>query len=353
MNRHPSLFLAVLASAAVLAACGEAPPAEPANANGRPVKLIEIEGTTDEITARYPAVIGAGEQADLSFLVGGIILELPVDDSDDVVEGDLIARLDPRDFESNLASARASFSNAEDEYQRAVRLAEQDAIAQSVLEQRKTQRDVAKAQLDSAEKALADSVLRAPFSGIVASIPVREQQTVSPGTAIATLIDVTTLDATFNLPASVIARVPTREEPGVFVILDAAPNEEIEAVFSEANLVADATSQTYAVTFSFEPPETLLVLPGMNATVEIRGRENGTVPSNVAVPLAAVQSDGSGQYVWIVDGDSMTVARRDIEVAPGIGETVVVTAGLTSGDQIVGAGGAYLAEGLKVTPWTE
>ena len=49
----------------------------------------------------------------------------------------------------------------------------------------------------------------------------------------------------------------------------------------------------------------------------------------------------------------MTVSRQAIEVAPGIGETVLVTNGLAVGDQIVGAGGAYLTAGAQVTPWTE
>ena len=110
-----------------------------------------------------------------------MIQALPVGESDQVAEGDLIARLDTRDFENNLASARASFANADETYQRAVRLAEQDAIAQNTLEQRKTQRAVAKAQLDSAEKALADSMLQAPFSGVIARVPVRERQIISPG----------------------------------------------------------------------------------------------------------------------------------------------------------------------------
>lgn len=350
-----SLFfgLSVVALTGLLSACSEPPPDEPVDTSGRPVKVITVSGATDESTSRYPAVIGAGDTSDLSFPVGGVIRSLPVADSQQVNKGDLIARLDGRDFESSVESARASFANAEDEYQRAVRLASQDAISTSLLEQRKTQRDVARSQLDSAEKALADTVLRAPFSGVVASVPTDEQQTVSAGTIIATVINLSSLDATINLPASVIAQVPTRQNTGAAILLEAAPGQEIAATFREANLVADATSQTYAVTFSFEAPENLLVLPGMNATVVLSSSGNGANTSSVSVPLAAVQSDGRGQYVWVVDPDVMTVSRRDVQVAPGIGATVVVTSGVSAGDQIVGAGGAYLAEGLKVTPWTE
>lgn len=343
--------LSLVCSVAVLAACSEKTTEIEADDHARPVKVISIADANTASTTRYPAVIDASDSTDLRFAVGGVVMQLSVSESDKVASGALIARLDARDLESSLASARASFANAEDEYQRAVRLAEQDAIATSILEQRKTQRDVAKAQLDTATKALADAEIRAPFEGVIASIPVTEGETVSPGAVIATLIGESTLDATINLPASVIATVPSQEDRRAVVLLEAAPDREIEAKFSEANLVADATSQTYAVTFSFSAPENLLVLPGMNATVVLTSTTTGSGGNAVSVPLAAVQSDGNGQFVWAIDKASMTVSRRDIQVAPGIGETVTVTTGLAAGDQIVGAGGAYLAEGVQVTPW--
>jgi len=347
-------YILCLSSALVLAACGEQAPEPTVDQKSRPVKLIQIAGANSETSVRYPAVIGASQRSELSFPIGGLIAELQVNESDTVKRGDVIARLDARDLESSVNSARSTFANTEEEYQRAVRLAQQDAIAKNVLDQRKSQRDVAKAQLESAEKALEDSVLRAPYAGVIASVPVRRLQTVSAGTDIATIINVSTLDATINLPASVIAQVPTREDRGASVVLEAAPGREIEATFSEANLVADATSQTYAITFTFTPPDDLIVLPGMNATVIVRSSDaSDTVSTAVTVPLSAVQSDGEGQYVWLVDPLSMTVSKRPIEIEPGIGESALVTAGLSLGDQIVGAGGAYLAEGLQVTPWTE
>ena len=349
-------FAAALVAATILAGCGAEPENQPDEPVVRPVKLIEVNTSTRGMNLRYPAVISASERTELSFQVGGLILELPFSEAQDVAQGDVIARLDPRDFESAVNSARASFTNAEDEYQRALRLVEQGAIAQSAVDQRKTQRDVAESQLESAEKALEDSVLRAPFSGTVASVLVREQQTVSPGTPIAMLIDVTSLDATINMPATIVAQIPANEPPErrpVTVFLDAAPDREIIAVFKEADLVADATSQTYEVSFTFAAPEDLLVLPGMNATVVLDTEGMGQGVSAIGVPLAAVLSDGSGQYVWRYDVDSGRVSRQEVQIQPGIGETVQIVDGLAPGDQIVGAGGAYLAEGVEVIPWVE
>ncbi len=154
--RNKSVVFFNLTGLLLFTGCAEKEDLGSADESKRPVKLIEISSGATSSTTRYPAVIDAGVTVELSFAVGGVIQELPVTDSQEVQAGSLIAKLDPRDFQSSVASARASYVNAEEEYQRAVRLADQDAIATNVLNQRKSQRDVAKAQLDGAEKALAD-----------------------------------------------------------------------------------------------------------------------------------------------------------------------------------------------------
>jgi len=62
-------------------------------------------------------------------------------------------------------------------------------------------------------------------------------------------------------------------------------------------------------------------------------------------------SEGGQQYVWVVDPE-MVVSKRSVTVEEGIGETLLVTAGLAPGETIVGAGAAYLSEGMQVRPWT-
>jgi RND family efflux transporter MFP subunit len=321
----------------------------------RPVKLLTLATASDLQTSRYPAVVSAGRFSELSFQVGGLIEEIAVVDAQTVNAGDLIARLDQRDFQSNAVSARSQFQNAEEEYQRAVRLAQEDAIARSVLEQRESQRDVARAQLDTAEKALEDTVLQAPFAGVVAQVPVRERESITAGQLVAALMDTGTLEVTVDLPARVIAESLEVEDRGSFVILEAAPDTRITAIFKEADLLADTASQTYGVTFTFEPPENLVILPGMNATVELssaRVSEAGT-GNRKSVPISAIGSDGESTYVWIVDQDTMTVSRRDVTIADGVGEYAIVTEGLAPGETIATAGASFLAEGMQVRPWTD
>ncbi len=352
------VFLTTLIFAA---SCGRKDADQVREPKVRPVKLITLSGASDLQLARYPAVLDAAQLSELSFQVGGLVAEIAVVDSQKVQAGDVIASLDQRDFQSQVTSARAQFENAEEEYQRAVRLSQADAIARSVLEQRKSQRDVARSQLDTAEKALADTVILAPFSGVVAQVPIRERQSISAGQIVATLIGTENLgeagivEATVNVPASVIARSQEAENRKAFVLLDAAPDTRIEATFKSASLLADSTSQTYAVTFTFDPPGNLVVLPGMHATLELSQarRTTDSQSQRVSVPLSAILSDGTARYVWIVDQDSMTVSKREVTISDGIGESAVVTEGLELGETIATAGASYLAEGMQVRPWTD
>lgn len=337
-----------------LSACDNAQETKSRTPVARPVKLITVSAAGAMRVNRFPAVIGAGRLSELSLQAGGMLREFPVKKAQRLKRGDLIARLDQRDFRSTLASARAQYQNAEKEYRRAVRLARQDAIARTVLEQRKTQRDVTRAQLERAEKALVDSVLRAPFKGVIAQTMVKKLQNVSPGQVVVKFMSDDAFEATIDLPARLLAKIPKKvaedKRPRAFVILDALPEQPIKAVYKEASLLADTTSQTYAVTFAFRPPENQLVLPGMNATVELRAENKAQTP-RVAVPLAAVTSDGKNNYVWAVDTRTMKVSKRAVTLEEGVGETVVVTAGLAANETIAGAGAAYLSEGMKIREW--
>lgn len=320
----------------------------------RPVKLITVGAAGGAEVSRFPAVIGANRLSELSFQVGGKLQEFPVKEAQRLERGDLIAKLDQRDFQSAADSVRAQYQNAEKEYQRAIELSKNKLIARSTLEQKKTQRDITKAQLESAEKALADSVLHAPFRGVVAQTLVKKLQAVTAGQVVVNFMGGESLEATIDLPARFLASLP-KEKPGsthrqALIILDATPNQLIEAVYKEASLLADTASQTYAITFSFRPPENVLVLPGMNATVELRF-DSEVQETRVAVPMAAVTGDGENNYVWVVDKETMTVSRRTVAIEEGVGKTLVVTAGLEVNDSIVGAGAAYLSEGMKVREW--
>ena len=160
--------------------------------------MLTVSLGSDRELFRFPAVISAGRYAEMSFEVGGLVDDVSVVESQEVGKGDTLVRLNQRGFQNRLAAALAQFESAVAEYDRAVRIAKEDAIAPSVVEQRATQRDVAKTELDNAEKAVEDSVLRAPFAGTVAKLTVKRDQNVAIGQVVVTLIDLDTMEEIFQ-----------------------------------------------------------------------------------------------------------------------------------------------------------
>jgi len=351
------LFL-TLTSVFLLAACdsGTTVTKQAKKSPVRPAKLIEISQKDNDQFLNYPAVIQSQQLTVLTFEVGGMLSELLVIEAQKVQKGEPLAKLDQRDLKAKLKSARAQYENADAEYQRALKLIKEDAISRSTVEQRKSKRDVSKSQLDTAQKALQDTVLLAPYSGAIAKVSVEKQQIVQPGEPAITLLGKEGLEAKINLPSSIIARTSKQSEPAndSYLVLDSAPDLRIPATFKEASLEADTASQTYEVTFSFENPKGINVLPGMNAVLWFKdpSKSNSSL-SKLSIPLTAIGIDGDQKYVWLVDSNAMTVSKRQIVTEDGVGTSIAVSSGLKPGDIIVSAGISSLSEGMKVSRWSK
>ncbi|MEM7007039.1 MAG: efflux RND transporter periplasmic adaptor subunit, partial [Pseudomonadota bacterium] len=247
----------------------------------------------------------------------------------------------------------AQFNSAQSEFERAERLLAQDAISRSVYEQRESQRDVARASLDSARKALDDTVLRSPFDGVVAVVHAVDFQNIGAQQDVVTLQTTGAAEAVVQIPATLVANSGRVEPFETALILDAAPDQRLEAELYSTTTQADTQTQTFEVRFAFNPPENLLVLPGMTGTIESRlliAAEDGTT-DQITVPIGSIFAEGDQTFVWLVDTESMTVSRQEIVVddgEEGLGEGIGVTSGLSPGDVIVGAGSAFLNEGMQV-----
>ncbi len=319
----------------------------------RPIKLITVETSSNRFPVSYPAVIQAAQSSVLTFQVSGLLQELPVTEGQLIEHGALIAKLDQRDFQNNFNSAKAQFDNAESEYQRARRLSEQNAISRSVLEQRRSARDIARAQLDTAKKALDDTELRAPFSGQIASINVENFQNVGAQQAVAVLQSADAVEAVISVPARLLAYIPQLTPVNATVTLDAAPNVQIPARFKEAAGQADPTTQTYRVRFAFTPPDNLLILPGMTGKVETTFLYSGDqFDFGVSIPAASIIAETGETFVWVVDDDAMTVSKRKVTISDErFLDEIFVVDGLEEGDIIAGAGASYLHDGMRVRAW--
>lgn len=340
---------ATLCLALAVGGCGS-PQESNAPSPVRPAKLIEIQTATDERSLTLPVVIEAQTSTQMTFQVGGLLASLSVVGGQQIQQGDEVARLEQRDFANALTQAQAQFDQAETEFGRADRLIKENAIARSVFDQRKTQLDVARAELDSARKRMEDSVLRAPFDGVIAQVPATAFEAVSPLETIAVIQSTGAAEAQAQIPATVVARSGQIEPVSLQIALDAAPGRPVPATLLSVDTRADPASQTFEAKFTFDPPQGVVILPGMTGVLETTLRVSHADGSEeqLMLPLEAIMSSGSQQFVWLVDPETMRVSKRMIKVGPGIGELIPIVSGLSAGDLIVGAGAAYLHEGVQV-----
>lgn len=345
-----------LIAIALLTACSSPDVKETQETKTRPAKLLKVSKINTSRTLNFPAIIEADDTAQLTFQVEGQITSIDVLEGQKVKKGQVIARIEDRDYQNSYDESLAQFENAEKNYSRALELSQRGTVSKSVLDSRKTTLDIAKAVLDTSKKALDDTILKAPFSGFISKVMVDQFQNIQAKEAVANLQS-NEVVAIVNVPAEIVARTPQVEPKNINIVLNSLPDISIPGELKEFSGEADPETQTYKVSVKFSAPDDLVILPGMTASVFADLELNNTSDikaDGISVPIASVVSEGNNVFVWRVNKETMQISKAPISTEMGMAENkVIVTSGLMKGDLIVAAGGSFLSDGIKVRAWQE
>ena len=347
-------LLLVLAAGAGALGCSEAPPPEEVVA--RPVKMLEVGFGGVTGTREYPGTIRAQDQAELAFEVPGLIVELPVVQGLWVNRGQLLARLDARNYEAQRDADAAGLEAARADFQRYQELYAADAVTLQDLQLKQAQFEVAEARFRASQKALDDTELRAPFAGRVARRYMENYQNVVAKEPVFLLNDDRKLEVVIAVPeADALVARQTLSDARVGAGLEAEatvsafPEMRFPAAIVEVATQADPVTRTFEVTLSFDAPEDVPLVPGMTARIVVRavGRRTGTVVQRVPANAVFGADDGSTS-VWKVDPSTMTVASAPVSVGAMLGSEIEIVSGLTDGDLVAITGVANLRAGDPV-----
>ncbi|MBR4189152.1 MAG: efflux RND transporter periplasmic adaptor subunit [Kiritimatiellae bacterium] len=347
------------------------PEETPPDTSVRPLKSLVVGEAIRRPVLRFPGTLDADTGVDLSFEVGGRIVEFPLVRGQQVEKGDVLAKLDDSDFKNQVKDAQAQLDLAESTFARTKKALEINAVSQEDYSQAKANRDAAKAHLAIAKKSLDDTVLRAKFSGTVSDTYVDNFQTVAAGTRILKLQDISVLNLDVQIPETYLtraSRVSTERPDSVVttVEFDSLPGERFPVELKEYSTSADPVTQTFRATFTMPHPEddTIVLLPGMTGTLTVEITEDAPMPEAPAAGLVQIPSDAVGTasdasfFVWLMtpaEGEDgiWTVAKRTITIGERTGDLVNVTSGLAAGDRIAAAGITILTEGRRVTLYSD
>ena len=329
----------------------EAPPADELV---RPVKTMVIDSPYASTGRKYPGRVLAHQRVDLAFQVAGPLIELPVKNGDEVTQGQILARIDPRDFENALNAKKAVLVKTKHDVEKVERLFQSGAANAQEVVDTKSAYDVAEADSKIAEKALADTYLRAPFGGVIANTFVENFESIRAKQRILSLQDVSRVEIEINIPEERVAlKLKDRDAFGLIATFDYLPGREFEVELEKFATEADRATQTFAATVAMNAPKDVNVLPGMTATITpYRKHIEDDEAAGFAVPIDAVPVDELGTYhVWKVSDDSngrLSVHRIDVQVGEMVQNDIVVLTGLSKGDRIATAGVHLLREGQQV-----
>ncbi len=336
-------ILLVLANLALLPACQRA--AEPPPEEIRPVRVTTIEQRSSGGMVTLTGRVRAASEISQSFRIDGKLIERTVDIGDKVVPGQLLARLDPLNEESNLQSARAQLAaaraqwvEAQSHYARMQNLIAENAVSRANFEQAEARLRVAQSQVEStqslvdlAQNRLSYTRLVATEAGVVSARGAEPGEVIPAGRMIVELSREDAREATFDVPAAVKDSAPAN--PTIKVALSSDPKVTAVGRVYRVSPRADPVTGTFRVQVRLQNAPAAMRL-GSTVTGHM---ELERVPG-IDVPTSALTRSGGKTAVWIVDPKSSTVSSRVVEVRAQNAAYVEVSSGLAPGDVVVTAG---------------
>ncbi len=352
----PSCLRVSLLSFIVVTLLGCAkPPPEPEPV--RAVRTATVNSAAHGGTAQYAADIRARTETRLAFRVGGKLVTRPAEVGMAVKAGQVLARLDPEDLRQAETSARAAATAADAnlelvgaEFRRYKELRDQGFISSLELERRGTSLKAAQAQAEQARAQLgvqrnqaAYTTLVAPAAGVVTGIDAEVGAVVAAGTPVLRLALDGPRDVVFSVPEQAVASLKALQgKPGALRVKTWGANAEMPATLREVAAAADPATRTFLARADLGKASLQL---GQTATVMIDGP---ALPGIARLPLAALTKAKDQTAVWVVDRATMTVRLQPVSIGGADGNDVVITQGLSPGQDVVVAGVHVLTAGQKV-----
>jgi HlyD family secretion protein len=384
-TQSPVIMIVVVLAIVVVAAIAFWWMKRPRTFEVRTITVSAPGSSSDRTLLNGSGYVTARREATVSSKITGKVLEVLIEEGMKVEAGQILARLDSANVEKGLQlveaqaeSARkgldeivANLERADRDLRRMKELVNQKIASESDLDRAqaeakalkarfaKQQADVivAEREIASWKQQLDDTVIRAPFTGIVTKKNAQPGEMISPvsagtgftRTGIGTIVDMSSLEVEVDVNQGFIDRV----QPGqpVEAILDAYPDWRIPSKVIATIPTADRQKGTVKVRVGFEKLDPR-ILPDMFVKVAFQSAASptNTVTRALTIPKSAVRQLDGRDIVWLAkDGRA---ERRAITVGATRGDEVTVTAGLNGGERLIVEGSDKLAEGSRITEGT-
>ena len=317
------------------------------------VRVFCAEKAVSEGEREFTFLSQPFKSTELSFRVGGPILDFDVRSGQFFRKGELIAAIDDRDFKVRKEKAEAVYHQAETEFKRVATLYAKENISASTYEKAKADCAIARAAYETAANELADTRLLAPFDGYVQEVNIERYQDVRASQSVVSFIDLSRLKIETYIPENMAVALQ-RQPDGLFGYklkfrFDALGDKVYVTDDVQVSKTTTTNNLSFILTAILDNRD--YKLPGgMSGTMSITFPEDSIQEeSPVFIPqLAVCHRPATGTFVW-----RLTESNRVEAIPVTIGNLkrdnkIEILSGLTTGDKVVLSGHSFLSEGQEV-----
>lgn len=326
----------------------------------RPVRVVELQAGGGTFEESFPAQVEPRFQANLSFQVGGKLVNRLVNVGDKVKQGQVLAKLDPQDLRLGLQAAQAQFDAASTEHaqvktdmERSQTLKQQNFVSQAELDRRQLALDAAESRLRQARAQLSAQSnqnrygeLRSPNNGVISMVYAEAGQVVSAGQPVVQWADEGEVQVRMAAPEGRVSDIQIGQVASVTLW---SGKEPLEARVREVSPVADPQARTFEVLLDVQDPDKISRF-GMSATVKF---SKSAQANAFKLPVSALVGEQAGTFVWVLNETAGVVNKRMVQPYDISESEFLVKDGLKNGELIVTAGTHVLNEGQKARRFIE
>jgi membrane fusion protein (multidrug efflux system) len=326
-----------------------------------PVVVTRLEPGTVVDKIRLPGVVSAWEEVTVAAQVGGAVVSLEVHEGDEVAKGDVLCRLDDRDYKAALDKESASFDRARAARDLAdlqlgrVRRLKADGVtgqaeydsADAAFRQAAATVSQAKAAVAQAALALERTVVVAPMAGTISGVPAKVGALIPPGGPVARIVDIRKVKVAVGIPERDVAAAEKLKE--VTLTLNAVPGKVFRGRRTYLGVEPQKGSRTFRLELAVDNAGRR-IRPGMFATAEV---VRGVYPDAIVIPLFSVIPREKDKVVFVEEDG--VARRRVVETGLMMGSSiekarVMVNGGLAAGERLIVVGHRRVEDGQRVKP---
>ena len=331
-----------MVAVALLAACGKPQAGHEKAGADRPVTVttIVLAPRTFSDSLQALGTAQARESVTVTAKISDVVTRLAFDSGQRVRAGQLLADMNSRAQQADVAAAQAALRDAEQQLRRGGELAQAQLLARGQYDTLRANRDAAAAALQARRAAVADRTITAPFAGVLGLRQVSVGALVAPGTVITTLDDDSTIKLDFTLPEAAFSALASGQ--AIVAASDAWPGITFDGRIADIDSRVDPQTRAVRVRAELPNPDARL-RPGMLLRVQVQ------LPPRQALvlPELAVQQEAEQGYVFRV-GPGDTVEQVPVTLGARQRGQVEVVSGLKAGDRVVVEGTVKLHAGSRI-----